>query len=56
MTITQLIKELSKFPPSTIVLSDDGTGWSAHGIYLDYDEEEKTIGIYAETNEEDEIK
>ena len=47
MTIRELIKELQKYPKDTKVATDDGTGYVAFDIYLDYDKSLKQIGIYA---------
>lgn len=47
MTIRELIKELQKYPKDTKVTTDDGTGYVAFDIYLDYDKSLKQIGIYA---------
>lgn len=47
MTIRELIKELQKYPKDTKVATDDGNGWVAFDVYLDYDKFLKQIGIYA---------
>lgn len=47
MTVRELIKELQKYPKDTKVATDDGTGYVAFDVYLDYDESLKQIGIYA---------
>ena len=47
MTVRELIEELKKYPKSTTIMSDDGTGWASKEIYLDYDKSENTLGIYA---------
>jgi hypothetical protein len=47
MTIRELIKELQKYPKDTKVATDDGDGWVAFDVYLEYDKSLKQIGIYA---------
>lgn len=47
MTVKELIEELKKYPKSTTIVSDDGTGWVSKEIYLDYDKSENQLGIYA---------
>ena len=47
MTVKELIEELRKVPKSTKVISDDGTGWVSENIFIEYDKDEKQIGIYA---------
>ena len=47
MTVKELIEELRKVPKSTKVVSDDGSGWASENVYIEYDKEEKQIGIYA---------
>lgn len=48
MTVKELIEELRKVPKSTKVVSDDGSGWTSENVYIEYDKEEKQIGIYAQ--------
>lgn len=47
MTVKELIEELKKYPKSTTIVSDDGTGWASKDIYFEYDEDENKLGIYA---------
>jgi len=47
MTVRELIEELKKYPKSTTIVSDDGTGWASEDIYIEYDKRENTLGIYA---------
>ena len=47
MTIRELIEELQKYPQDTKVATDDGTGWVAFDVYLEYDKSLNQIGIYA---------
>ena len=47
MTVRELIEELKKYPKSTTIVSDDGTGWVSKDVYVEYDKDENTLGIYA---------
>ncbi len=47
MTVRELIEELQKYPQDLKVATDDGTGYVAFDVYIDYDESLKHIGIYA---------
>lgn len=49
MKVKDLIKQLQELPTeakNATVETDDGTGWATDDVYLVYDRDDKTLGIY----------
>ena len=47
MTVKELLKELKQVPKNATIMSDDGTGWASKNVWVEYDEEENILMIFA---------
>ena len=52
MTIKELIDKLQQLPDDTKVLADNGYGYAYGDVYLYYNAQNETVGIYAYGKEE----
>ena len=54
MTVRELLKELKEVPKNAKVMSDDGSGWASSNVWVEYDEEENILFVFAGSESADE--